>query len=144
MGFRYDEAQPRANPGVLVVDDDGMARDVLQTALRREGFDVWLAAGGVEAVDIYRTLLNDNNIIAVLLDVRMPGMDGPQTLNALRRLNPEVRCCFITGDSYDRPELLERDVVTIFPKPLRMEAVTEVLCHLAHTGRFHDPEAVEE
>jgi FixJ family two-component response regulator len=37
----------------------------------------------------------------VLLDVRMPDWDGPQTLAALQKFDPAVRCCFLTGDAGD-------------------------------------------
>jgi CheY-like chemotaxis protein len=47
---------------------------------------VWLAAGGQEALDLYQR--HREAIDVVLLDVRMPGLDGPQTLAALRALNP--------------------------------------------------------
>jgi CheY-like chemotaxis protein len=143
MVSRYREDQPRGNPGVLVVDDDKVARDHLQTVLRHEGFEVWLAGGGAEALGLYSQLRNDNDIVAVLLDVRMPGMDGPQTLTALHRLNPEARCCFMTEKDDEEPELLERDVVTIFAKPLRFLAVTEVLSHLIHTNPCQDRAAVQ-
>src|SRR5262249_45350297 len=47
-------------------------------------------------------------VAAVLLDVRMPGLDGPQTLAALRRLDPAVRCCLMSGEpgGYTAEELL--------------------------------------
>jgi CheY-like chemotaxis protein len=46
-------------------------------------------------VELYRQ--KAEAIDLVLLDVKMPGMTGPQTLAALRQLNPDVRCCFTTG-----------------------------------------------
>jgi len=86
----------RDKPGVLVVDDEHMVRILLQLGLERNGFYVWLAADGREALELYEK--NRQHVAVVLLDVRMPGMDGPQTLDALRALNPEVLVCF-----YPRP-----------------------------------------
>src|SRR3954470_11871134 len=68
--------------GVLVVDDEECVRDVLDAMLRQQGFAVWLAADGWEALEVYR--LHLAAIDLVLLDVRMPGLDGPATLTALR------------------------------------------------------------
>ena len=76
--------------------DEAGIRAVLDLAMRYEGFSVWMTANGREALDLYR---EDHAFIdVVLLDVRMPGLDGPQTLAALREVNPKVRCCFISGD----------------------------------------------
>ena len=50
------------------------------------GFTVWSAANGPAALEVYRRQQDD--IAVVLLDVRMPGLDGPQTLAELQRLNP--------------------------------------------------------
>ena len=69
-------------PCVLVVDDEARIRAWLSVALPQNGFQVKLAAGGQEAVDFYRT--NASKIALVLLDVLMPGMDGPRTLQALQ------------------------------------------------------------
>jgi CheY-like chemotaxis protein len=82
-------------PGVLVVDEEACVRGVLGTLLRGQGFVVLLAASGLEAVTLYRQ--HGREIDAVVLDVRMPGLDGPQTLAALRQLDPHVRSVFLTG-----------------------------------------------
>jgi response regulator RpfG family c-di-GMP phosphodiesterase len=84
----------RQKPGVLVVDDNPLIQALLGKWLRRSGFEVWLASNGPEAIDLYR--LHRKAIALVLLDVWMPGLDGPQTLGALRRLNPKVEACFMT------------------------------------------------
>jgi CheY-like chemotaxis protein len=82
-------------PLVLVVDDEAAVRRMLQAALPRLGFDVLAAAGGAEAVDLYRGRRAD--IAVVLLDVKMPGLDGPATLAQLRGSDPGVCCVFMTG-----------------------------------------------
>src|SRR5271167_4932203 len=98
--------QPSAKPIVLVVDDEHMVRIMVQLGLERNGFDVWLARNGREAIDLYRR--HAEAIAVVLLDFRMPGLDGPQTLEALRELNPEVLACFMSGEIglYEPEELL--------------------------------------
>src|SRR5258707_543209 len=76
--------QPCAKPGVLVVDDEHLVRIMVQLGLEQNGFEVWPASNGRKAVRLYRT--HRESIGVVLLDVRMPGLDGPQTLEALREL----------------------------------------------------------
>ena len=46
--------QPCEKPGVLVVDEDHLVRIMVQLGLERNGFDVWLARSGREAIDLYR------------------------------------------------------------------------------------------
>jgi CheY-like chemotaxis protein len=93
------------NPEILIVDDSPRFRLFLATALPRHGFAVCQAASGEEAVEVYRA--RGASIDLVLLDVRMLGLDGPSTLAALRKLNPDVRCCFMTASREDyTPEVL--------------------------------------
>jgi CheY-like chemotaxis protein len=80
---------------VLVVDDDPDVLDMLARALRHLGFDVAPAAGGEEALRLFRERPAD----VVLCDVRMRGVDGPETLRALRGLDPAVRCVLMSGHS---------------------------------------------
>jgi CheY-like chemotaxis protein len=107
-------------PGVLVADDDHLVRTLARLVLERDGFDVWLAANGREAIRLYRTYRN--RIAVVLLDVHMPVLDGPATLDALRRLHPEVLVCLMSGDTgdYQPHELLRRGATRIFAKPFHI------------------------
>src|SRR5205814_4909737 len=113
-------ATPRAY-GILVVDDEAAMRGVLNIAMRQQGFVVWLAANGREALDLYRR--HRAAIDVILLDVRMPGLDGPQTLAALQEINPHVRCCFMSGDlgSYTEGVLRDFKAAAGLPKPLRLD-----------------------
>jgi CheY-like chemotaxis protein len=120
-----------SKPGILVVDDEECVRGTLNLALRPQGFAVWLAANGPEALELYRH--HRETIDAVLLDVRMPGLDGPQTLAGLKELNPQVRCCFMSGDlgSYTEERLRNLGAAAVLLKPFRLPEVTQVLWELA-------------
>lgn len=84
---------------ILVVDDDFGVRNFLRVFLERYGFAVLLAEGGLMATELYRE--HQQSLALVLLDVQMPGMDGPQTLAELQKINPAVVCCFMTGSRGD-------------------------------------------
>jgi CheY-like chemotaxis protein len=118
-------------PGVLVVDDDHFVRSMLQLGLERDGFDVWLASSGREAIDVYRG--HRERIAVALLDVRMPGLDGPGTLDALRELNPDVVACFMSGDTgdYGPDELRRRGATRVIAKPFLLNELANVLWLLA-------------
>ncbi len=119
--------QPCDKPGVLVVDDEHMVGIMVQLGLQRNGFDVWLARDGREAIDLYRR--HTEEIAVVLLDVRMPGLDGLQTLEVLREWNPKVLACFMSGDTgpYKQEELLQRGAAHVIAKPFHLDNLANIL-----------------
>jgi CheY-like chemotaxis protein len=123
-----------AKPGVLVVDDEPLLLAVLDAGLHQRGFAVWLASNGLQALEVYQA--HRKEISIVLLDVRMPGLDGPRTLTALQRLNPAIRCCFMTGNMglYTPEELTALGAVEVFAKPFDLTRLAEALWQLASPG----------
>ena len=117
--------------GILAVDDEEGVRDLLNTSLRRDGFAVWVAANGEEALGLYWH--HGQDIDVVLMDVRTPGLDGPQTLAALQVLNPRIRCCFMSGDlgSYTEEGLRSLGAAAVLRKPCRLAEVAQVLGELS-------------
>ncbi len=128
---RQTDGIPLPRRGVLVVDDESRVRALLRVVLEREGFNVWLAAGGEEAVELFRR--HHNEIAVALLDVQMPGRNGPETLGMLREIDPQLSCSFMTGapGSEQMQQWLERSGVPVLAKPFRLETVIEVLRQLA-------------
>ena len=124
-------AQPSRKHGVLVVASDLRMRDVLNLWLIDQGYGVWTAATGLEAIEIYTH--HRDVISVVLLDVNMAEMDGPRTLVALRELNPQVCCCFM-GDcvnGYTEMGLLDMGAEAVLRKPFRLAELGKVLWKLA-------------
>ena len=119
-------AIPR-NPGILIADDKGLILTLLKLELEPRGFTVWLAVDGDDALDLYRR--NHAEIDLVLLDVQMPGLDGPHTLAALQRLDPDVLACFMTGNSaaYTDDDLLSRGAARVFNKPFLVAELAQFL-----------------
>ena len=118
--------------GILVVDDEPALRDILQTHLQRQGFRVWTAASREEALDLCCD--HSSEIAVILLDVQMPGLDGPQTLDGIRELDVDIPVCFLTGDpaEYDPNDLLRKGARHLFGKPLRMDELVRAVCSLAN------------
>ena len=108
---------------ILVVDDEPLVRKFIQLVVEQQGFAVWSAANGHEGVQLFRH--HQQEIGLVLLDVRMPGLDGPQTLAALQNVNPAVECCFMTGQAgeYTFAELLARGASRVFLKPFDLTEI---------------------
>lgn len=82
-------------PWVLVVDDEVVVRDLLDRFLALEGYRVMTAADGLEAVRAFQT--HPGMFEAVILDVLMPRMDGRDTFDALRRIDPMLPVLIMSG-----------------------------------------------
>jgi CheY-like chemotaxis protein len=115
-------------PGILVVDDAAIVRTVLGEVLRRAGFAVWVAPDGRQALDLYRRL--GAAIVMVVLDLRMPGLDGLQTLEALRTFNPDIHCCFLTAEADSDEQLEQGGAAFVLHKPMEPDEVARVLRRL--------------
>src|SRR6185295_396847 len=102
------EAPGKAEPGalqtdlptgngelILVVDDEESIREITRGTLETFGYTVLTASDGTEAVALYAD--KKNEIAAVLTDMVMPFMDGPATIRALQRMNPNVRIIAASG-----------------------------------------------
>jgi two-component system OmpR family response regulator len=103
---------------ILVVDDDADIRRIASLALERiGGFRVALAATGEEALRLAAAEVPD----LILLDVTMPGADGPETLSALHALpeTSKVPVVFFTATSNDveTARLCELGAVGVIAKP---------------------------
>ena len=125
-------ARPHAAPppAVLVAEDEPIIRELLGLMLEGLGFPAWSAADGQEAVDLY--LRHRDEIAAAVLDLHMPRLDGPATLRALRGLDPQVGCVFITGHpgDYDEDGLLALGAVAVLRKPFLPEELDAALRRL--------------
>ena len=129
-----ERARLAGRPAVLVVDDEEAVRKVLEIALRLSGLEVRLVANGEEAVELCR---RDGGVGVALLDVQLPGLDGPQTLAALRGLDPGLVCCFMSGDTgrYSAAGLLAMGAAHFFAKPFVLAEVVRVLREVAARAR---------
>jgi DNA-binding response OmpR family regulator len=115
-----------------VVDAEHLVRSMVQMGLERNGFDVWPAGSGQEAIRLYRR--HRDRIDVVLLDAEMPGQDGPAILDALRKLDSKVVACFMSGNfgAYTAEELGRRGAACVIPKPFHLDELANQLRLLAH------------
>lgn len=80
---------------VLVIDDERLVRWSLEQKLSREGYDVESAPTGEEGLN----LLRDGGHELVLLDLRLPGIDGVQTLQEIKKLERDIGVIILTADT---------------------------------------------
>jgi len=112
---------------VLVVEDEPMLRDIVKAALTRMGYMVLVAKNGFEALEIFQQ--HRESIGCVLCDLIMPGMDGWDTLSALRRLSPDLPVILSSG--YDPVQAMAGDHPDLpqffLGKPYDLSALDEVV-----------------
>jgi nitrogen-specific signal transduction histidine kinase/CheY-like chemotaxis protein len=112
---------------VLLVEDEDTVRKVAEVMLRRLGLQVLTAVDGAEAVQIFRE--NQDRIALVLSDLTMPRMNGWETLNALRHLQPDIPVILASG--YDEARVMAGDHAekpqAFLQKPYEMKTLKETL-----------------
>lgn len=92
------------NAKILIVDDTQQVRRVLRTALSTEGYTIFEAGTGEEALNMFRISPPD----AILLDVNMPGMNGLETCQEIRR-HSDVPILMLTVRNAERDKVLALD-----------------------------------
>jgi DNA-binding response OmpR family regulator len=85
---------------VLIVDDDPMVRNMLVQFFALDGYQTTGASNGKEALRMYR----DSPADLVVTDMIMPEMDGIETIQAVRRENPDAKIIAISGGGRNSPE----------------------------------------
>jgi len=82
---------------LLMVDDEAQICELMESHFRRHGFDVFTATSGKQAIDLTKA----NSPQIMLLDKRMPEMDGIQTLEVIRQFNQDLKVIMISADELD-------------------------------------------
>ncbi|HEX6833037.1 MAG TPA: response regulator, partial [Rudaea sp.] len=122
------------NKRVLVVDDDVRNIFALSSVLERHGMDVVTAGTGQEAIEKVSAV--DHDIDLVLMDIMMPGMDGYDTMRAIRE-RPESRALPIVALTAkamkgDREKCLEAGASDYLAKPVVTDQLLGVLRQWLH------------
>lgn len=126
-GADEESAEGKGNnePGVLVVDDDPMSRTVAVRALK-DLAPVAQAETGFEALHL---LTVREDIRVVLLDLRMPGQHGLETLREIHKLRSNLTVIVVSGFAMDLPEGsdLSKMVYRVMEKPISVDGLREVV-----------------
>ena len=94
------DARPQSQGTILIADDEEMLRGVLRYQLEKMGFRVLEARDGQEALEVYQK--HRHEISLVLLDYKMPKLDGAEALIELRKIDPQVRVILSSGYSEEQ------------------------------------------
>jgi DNA-binding response OmpR family regulator len=106
---------------VLMVDDEEKFRLTTKKILNRKGFDTLLAAGGEKAIE----LLKEEPEV-VVLDIKMPGMDGHDTLQEIKKRRPDLPVIMLTGHGAlpSAQEALNQGAYDYLTKPCDIDLLT--------------------
>jgi|SRR5271165_917535 len=112
-------------PTILIVDDDSAMREALDEAARDLGYDTRLASSGASAL----AALDEGSIDAVLLDLRMPGLDGLETLRRMRarRHPPQVTVLTAYASAQNTIEAMRLGAFDHLTKPIARSQLKLVL-----------------
>jgi CheY-like chemotaxis protein len=112
---------PSKKHKALIVDDEEDIRKSIQTVLEHRGFDVDIAGSGAECIKMFEDARqNGSQYGLVLLDIRMPKMDGFEVFKKINAISKETKVIFITAFEYTKEELskkLSSDRVSVLKKP---------------------------
>ena len=110
---------------LAIVDDDKNNLLSLEKVFTREGMRVFTASGGREALDLCRT----HSIDVVLTDLRMPGMDGAELLDALRAIAPDTEMVLMTayGSVEAAVGAMKKGAYDFIEKPFKRRAVVKTV-----------------
>lgn len=130
---------PESRAQILVVDDEANLRRVLGAVLEREGYDVFLAADGREALSV----LGNHHVDVVVTDVRMPELDGMALLREVQRVDADIPVVMITAHStVDNAVLaLKSGAFDYLTKPFEQSEVKDVVRRALQTRRIAEREA---
>ena len=110
---------------LLLIDDEEAIVRVLSISLKSDGYDVVTAYSGEEGLKVFQRELPD----VVLVDIKMPGMDGIEVLKRIKNINPDTEVIIITGHG-DMPsaiQALQLGASDFINKPVKDEVMAIAL-----------------
>lgn len=136
------------NNRILVVDDETDILEFLSYNLKKNNFEVYTAKSGEEAINIAKQVLPN----LILLDIMMPGMDGIETCEEIRKINQlsQTIIAFLTarGEDYSQIAGFEAGADDYITKPIRpkvlISRISALLKRLPSLATEQTPESTEK
>ena len=90
------DSLPTGNETILLVDDEDSIRDFLAEILSEQGYKVIEASNGEEGLQVFKEY--NEKVHLLISDITMPKMSGPELANEIRKLKPDIKALFISGN----------------------------------------------
>jgi CheY-like chemotaxis protein len=132
---RADTVVDRGESMVLVIDDEYFVRDAILDILAFSGYHALGAASGIEGLKLLEE--HRAHIRVILLDMKMPGMNGVETLQRIRQLAPSVYVILCSGVDDREPNLRSSGdpALAFLQKPYSLDALmTQLSVAYARAG----------
>lgn len=110
---------------IMVVDDEKNIRDLLEIFLKKKGFDVVLASSAEDALNIVAV---DKGINLAILDNRMPGIQGADIIDRLKKMSPGIKVLLLTGSISSTQRVVPFDA--FLRKPIDLYKLLEMINRL--------------
>ena len=125
MGHSTGTSKNNSNPTILLIDDEDRFRQALARQLEVRDFNVLDTSNGEDAIKLVR----HKNPEVVVLDQKMPGMDGIQTLKEIKKLRPEMQVIMHTGHGCMESARItgKHDVFNYLEKPCPLDDLIKVI-----------------
>ena len=119
---------------ILVIDDEEIMREILETLLVREGYHVRVASTGTEGIELARSMPFD----AAVVDVMMPGLDGIATLEELKTIDDDLPVVMVTAFASVETAIaaMKRGAFDYITKPFKNDEVLVVLRNALERSRL--------
>lgn len=111
---------------ILIIDDNSGVHEVIREFFETKGYVAAIASDGREGLDAFQRIRPD----IVLMDARMPVMNGYESSKGIKTLDPEAKILMVTGypaDPLAQKSLSEGYVASILPKPCSLDRLFDVV-----------------
>ena len=125
VGFQKEISRGKGK--ILVVDDEKESIEATQMMMKELGYDVIAARSGEEALRLFAE--NRQDLELITLDMIMPGMNGKETFDRLKRLDPDIRVLLISGYSqtWQADEIIRQGGIGLLQKPFDIFSLSSKL-----------------
>jgi len=110
---------------ILIVEDESLAAKAIKTVFSKKGYKIKIASTGEEALKLFLKEQFD----LILLDYKLPGMNGEEVFDEIIKINPFVPIIFMTayGDIDKAVRLLKKGAFYYIPKPIEIEQLSHLI-----------------
>ena len=128
---------------LLLIDDETDFLDTMARRLKKRDFDILTATSGLESLEVLS--INGEKIEVVILDVKMPGMDGIETLAEIKRKYPLIEVVMLTGHATMSSAIdgMKQGAFDYLMKPCDMDVLVEKINEAAAIKRRHEEKIIE-
>ncbi len=120
---------------ILLIDDEDIIIDVGRSMLEKLGYDVFTAKSGREAVNLFRG--RKTEISLIILDMIMPDMNGNETFDHLKKIDPDVNVLLSSGYSVDEKanEIMLKGCKGFIQKPFNLKTIAQKVREIIDTRK---------